>query len=374
MSATVVPLFTPKAPPAAAPQPLGLVDELRRVAAASLQKRLDTVFQRAADLLSGLAERSASADERGVVQEAQRLLQRENGAIARRFIYEVVAPFNPQAGAAEAEIEWSDDLSEERDEQITLINLASRIKQLHAARLAELRRRLTLAARSGAQPVSPQALSARGIAFALVRSLITLQVDFPTRMVLYRVFDGLMVGAMGPVYDDVLARLTRYCGAETAPAPAAADNTVLPHLSPETVRALQAVDTPYAHELLAIVHGKIVAGGSAVRQRLALAGWLADQAAQQVGDDQARLDLVTALRYPLMVAALTDSTFFSRPEHSQRLRLQAALRGTETDDTAPAPAAEASALTALRMIEALSPAEIAAFRGQLEPSTRAAAA
>ena len=349
-----------------------LIEDLRDAASASLQQLLAKMFRGTDDVLNEMSERAADAEERRLYIETMQLLHLESSVIARRFTHEVMAQFSPLSHQTRPEASVGEPHAEQLEEQVTVINLASRIKHLHAAPLADLQQRFGHAARNAGLPLSPQALSAKAICTAFAQSLRQLDMERKTRMILYRVFDRLAVAALGLMYAEVLAVLARY-GMGPAPAPGnttRADSiNALPMVSAETIRCLQraagmvstadSTEALLARELLAIVRGKIVAGGPAAMQRIVIAGNWLDAALERLLHDEAGRRRLEALRYVAIRCALTDSSFLSDAAHPLRVQLQTSSSGVDVPPVKMTGSGE-SVLAALRTMESLQAPEIAA--------------
>lgn len=377
-----VPLTGPQTAPGSA-----LLDDLRTATTEALQKLLEKMFQGADDVLYGMSERAADAVERRHCVETMRLLRMESGAITRRYLQDVVGQFNPLSRPTRPVAATEDSHAEQMEEQIAVINLSSRIKQLHALVLEDWQQRLGQAVRNTGLPLSPQALSARSLCTGFASTLRELDIERQTRLVLYRVFDQLAVGALGLVYQDVSSVLARYgIGSPRIP-PAPVTEPAVDEwsvLDANCLQALQrtietmgpaAVEVLLARELLAIARGKIVAGRHAVMQRMVLAGQVIDSALAQLPANAAARASIEALRYTAIRCALTDAGFLAETRHPLRRHLQDLQRNAGNAGTLPLPRnmAVLASLAALRMMEPLSPVDIRAFRQQVAAAPPSAA-
>jgi hypothetical protein len=380
--------------PAAAPGTL--VDELRDVVVASTAHLLEKMFRGADDVLLGLGERAASVEDQRRFIDTMRVLRMEQAAITRGFLHEIGQQFSvlsrparPEPAAVGGVYERQ---AEDMEEQVTLINMTSRLKHLHARQIGEVERRLAHAARNMGLPISPQALAPRAICKGFASSLSKLDLEFPIRMVIYGLFDRLMIGAFGLVYEDALAVLTRYgigepVSNDTAPAslPLIANAPVVADL--RTITALQrvaadtrsgdAAESALAQELLAIINGKIVPGGYAISQRIALAGQMFKDMLKLAGASESQRASADPLFYPLLKHALVDSSLFFNPAHPGRQALQRAVRALMmtaessragdfiVSHSASLQVKAAAVLPVLRMMEPFPAADIAVFQESL---------
>lgn len=382
VSATVRPLFPatttalldqPTAPPRPAAAPGALAEDLRTVTAQGLRRALETMFRGADDVLGELIERAGDAAERRRLIDVLHRLPQERGAIARRYLQEVMsqfdmpaAPVRPQAADGEAQ-------AAQIEEQIAIVNLASRIKQLHAALLAGVQGGVQKAIQQSGLMLPPQPAAPRLLCAAFSQSLVRQEFEREARMVLYRVFERLALPAFGELYADLLAVLARYGLAtpvEPPPSRPAPETSLQP--GAPTLRCLQAAaesggavvtaEHLLARELLAIVRGKIAAGGPAVLQRLALAETCVDAALAAA--DAARQPRIEALRYAAIRSAISDASFLADAAHPLRRQL---IGLAPLPETRPAPprADACTLLTSLRLMEPLPASGFASLRRAL---------
>ena len=178
-------------------------------------------------------------------------------------------------------------------------------------------------------PLSSRALSPTRFCEAFRASLDSLDLAFNTRLVLFKLFDRVVLGGLEPVYADAAAVLDRH----QIRVPAAV-STAIP-VDAQTLHALEAIcgfsstapfaDAMLANRLLDCARGRLQAGSEAVRQRLALLGqmfgeWLADPFLPV-----AFVPLIEKLRFPAVKAVLADSSFFTHSAHPVRTQLHDAV-------------------------------------------------
>ncbi|TXH05598.1 MAG: DUF1631 family protein [Nevskiaceae bacterium] len=381
VSATVRPLFPatapladqPTAPPRPASAPGALAEDLRTATAQGLRRALEAMFRGADDVLGELIERASDASERRLLIDVLHRLPQERGAIARRYLHEVMSQFDALAAPARPQPVEGEAQAAQIEEQIAVVNLASRIKQLHAAPLAGVQGGLQKAIQQSGLMLPPQLAAPRQLCVAFAQSLVRQELEREARMVLYRVFERLALPAFGELYADLLAVLARYgLAAPAAPSPVQPVPEDPPLPGAPTLRCLQAAaesggavvtaEHLLARELLAIVRGKIAAGGPAVLQRLALAETCVDAALAAA--DASRHPRIEALRYAAIRSAISDAGFLSNAAHPLRRQL-AGLAPLPETRSAPPRADACTILTSLRLMEPLPASGFASLRRAL---------
>lgn len=345
MTATVHPLF-PIAPPksALAGAPTHpLVEELQRNALGALEELLARMFDHADDLLFEMGEKSGGDAERRRYFDTMRVLRWDRGKISEAFSDSLKRGFAPEPERPRAAQEFDlESLSiqptEELEEKIAVTNMAAKAEGLFKNLIWELERRLENAARQHGVPVSPRALSPTRICEAFGQGAAALETDFQIKLVVYKLFERVVIRELGPVYAAALELLDRHGIRLAHQAPqektkaASPDGTaVQSHAQLQELlqrygiepSALARASQPAAAELAAVLQSLLaqpsgLAALQASSQRLALASRLFDEVLAEPLLPQPLRPALETLRYPIYQSALTDTSFFTNPTHPLR--------------------------------------------------------
>ena len=220
MTATVHPLFTGspqgRGEQAAAPVPSHpLVAELREVALAVLDELVRRMFDSADDVLFEMGEKSSTDEERRRYFDTMRVLRLDRGKVGVAFADDLTRGFAPVVIARNAKFEFDiDSLSiqptEELEEKIAVTNMAAKAEGLYKNPIWELERHLDFAARELGVPVSPLALGPGRICEAFGKAIAVLDTEFQVKLVIYKLFDRIVISELGEVYDAALQVLERH--------------------------------------------------------------------------------------------------------------------------------------------------------------------
>lgn len=199
--------------------------ELRARACSLLGERLQTMFEGADDLLFEMSERALNNDERRVYFDTMRVVRLERPQLAQAFERELARCFEPDyrpnaPRQALDQIDFSHlalQDSETLEQSIAVANMESKAESLYRNHLWELERRLEALVRLAGAPISPRAFAPAGLCQAFRSATDVLSVGFDIRLVIYKLFDRLVIGDLGPVYAEAL-RLLEHHGVQPLPA------------------------------------------------------------------------------------------------------------------------------------------------------------
>lgn len=341
MSATVYKLFDLPLPEQAQPEQTAaprpkqghpLVEDLQRAVQAALDERLNALFHSADDYLFSLSEKAGTELERRAYFDTMRILRLEQARIIRSFAQEISRSFKFSAPVAGETMELDRMAllpTEELEENIALSRMGSKAKTQHKTQLQDIEQRLERLVRGMELPLSSRALSPTRFCEAFRSCLDHLDLEFSTRLVLFKLFDRVVLGGLEAVYAAAAEVLDRH--QVGTPRPSLSCIAV----DAQTLRALEGIcgfsstalfaDAMLANRLLECARGRLQAGSDAVNLRLALLGqmfgeWLADPFLPA-----AFAPLIENLRFPAIKAALADGSFFTHSGHPVRTQLQDAV-------------------------------------------------
>src|SRR5882757_3890343 len=398
MTATVHPLFSGspqgRGEQTAAPVPSHpLVAELREVALAVLDELVRRMFDSADDVTRGFA---------------------------------------PVVAARNSKYEFDlDSLSiqptEELEEKIAVTNMAAKAEGLYKTPIWELERHLDFAVRELGVPVSPLALGPGRICEAFGKATAVLDTEFQVKLVIYKLFDRVVINELEKVYIAALQVLERHGVSPSrrvqAPLPLPEEEAELqpPGFPPqggagyygpggnqshgqqgyaqaqELLRrygldqaSVQRASNPMGAELAGLLQTLIASASSpavqASTQRLSLAGRMFDDLMAEPMLPEPLRPALEKLRYPVYKTALSDPSFFANQAHPLRKLLSDMVElavSAQTSESAQSQLREtmrtASALQtgpalvadALNSAQPVPEGEVEGFLTQMREQTRA---
>jgi uncharacterized protein DUF1631 len=384
MTATVLPLFPKPGPGADQSLPHPLVAELRTAVMDVLEELTRRMFDSADDMLFEMGEKSPNDAERRRYFDTMRVLRLDQTKVAHGFAEDLAKGFAPGAArrtVGEQEFDL-DSLSiqptEELEEKIAITNMAAKAEGLFKSMIWEVERRLEWAAQQMGVPISPMALSPGRICEAFGKGTSLLETDFQIKLVVYKLFDRVVILDLDQMYRAALELLDRHgvgmqrrqqgeegqpasagpglAGAASAMAEAAAAAAGLsPGMpagasmqNPEFLRrhhldpaSLQRSGNPLATELAGLLQSMVSASSApaalASSQRLSLAGRMFDDILAEPMLPEPLRPAIEKLRYPVYRTALTDPNFFANQAHPLRRLLADLLEqavSAQTSETA----------------------------------------
>ncbi|MDB5976733.1 MAG: hypothetical protein JWR07_3493 [Nevskia sp.] len=442
MTATVHPLFSgspqERGEQTVAPVPSHpLVAELREVALSVLDELVRRMFDSADDVLFEMGEKSSTDDERRRYFDTMRVLRLDRGKVGIAFADDLTRGFAPVVAPRHSKFEFDlDSLSiqptEELEEKIAVTNMAAKAEGLYKNPIWELERHLDFAVRELGVPVSPLALGPGRICDAFGKATGVLDTEFQVKLVIYKLFDRVVINELGKVYIAALEVLERHGVSPSrrtqASSPLPEEEAELPPPLPgypphtphggspgygqgagnqpygqgyaqaqELLRrysldqaSVQRASNPVGAELAGLLQTLITGASSpavqASTQRLSLAGRMFDDLMAEPMLPEPLRPALEKLRYPVYKTALSDPSFFANQAHPLRKLLSDMVElavSAQTSESAQAQLREtmrtASALQtgpalvadALNSAQPVPEGEVEGFLNQMREQTRA---
>lgn len=379
MTATVHPLFSGspqgRGEQTVAPVPSHpLVAELREVALGVLDELVRRMFDSADDVLFEMGEKSSTDDERRRYFDTMRVLRLDRGKVGIAFADDLTRGFAPVVAPRNSKLEFDlDSLSiqptEELEEKIAVTNMAAKAEGLYKNPIWELERHLDFAVRELGVPISPLALGPGRICDAFGKATAVLDTEFQVKLVIYKLFDRVVINDLGKVYTAALEVLERHGvnplrrssppplppmdeAEMVSPAPFQPPGGAAGSYAPpgsgqgygqgqpyaqgqayaqaqELLRrysldqaSVQRASNPVGAELAGLLQTLISGASSpavqASTQRLSLAGRMFDDLMAEPMLPEPLRPVLEKLRYPVYKTALSDPSFFANQAHPLR--------------------------------------------------------
>lgn len=199
---------TSDTPPQGAGNPI--VSALHQMAVSVLGEQLRQMFEKADDILFDSAEKARGGEEQRLYLDTMRIVRVQRSKIIEAFQDSLTAALSRITEPEEPEKEdvadvndisqWSLQDGDALEERIAVSNMESKASTLHAHELVELQRRLSRLAELSGGSMSPDAMSPARIIHAFQSSVRDLQIDFPIKLVIYKLFDRVVVGRLSEVF------------------------------------------------------------------------------------------------------------------------------------------------------------------------------
>ena len=203
--------------PKAAEATLHLVETLRTQVVETLHERLDIMFDGADDLLFEFAERAGNNEDRRLFFDTMRAVRLGRRSMISLFSERFLASFGapvaasvvpPGARITEEQLSLQKNESVELD--IAVSNMASKAEGLYKTTLWDISGRLKALVEDYHAPMSAEAVSPLAICRAFRASAETLKVDFDVELVVFKLFDRLVISELGDLYFKVLNFLKQH--------------------------------------------------------------------------------------------------------------------------------------------------------------------
>ncbi|MEQ1437795.1 DUF1631 family protein [Fontimonas sp. SYSU GA230001] len=185
-----------------------IVSALHQMAVSVLSEQLREMFEKADDILFDSAEKARASDEQRLYLDTMRIVRVQRNKIVQAFQEALQAAL---AGIGEDEAEnaagrlddmsqWSLEDGDVLEERIAVNNMQAKASSLYAHELVELQRRIARLAEMTGAGLSPESMSPQRIIHAFQNSMRDLPVDFPIKLVIYKLFDRVVVGRLSEVF------------------------------------------------------------------------------------------------------------------------------------------------------------------------------
>lgn len=208
MAGTPGPATQQDSTPNAARNPI--VSALHDMAVSVLGDQLRAMFEKADDILFDSAEKARSNDEQRLYLDTMRIVRVQRAQILKAFresLEKALAQVGDEDGTSSqpddvADMsQWSLQDGDVLEERLAVSNMETKAASLHANELVELQRRLARLSDITGGGLSPEAMAPARIIRAFQQSVHDLQVDFPIKLVIYKLFDRVVVGGMSEMFS-----------------------------------------------------------------------------------------------------------------------------------------------------------------------------
>lgn len=189
---------------------LRLLDELKALAADVLGRGLERMFDGADDMLFEMARRASNNKDQRVYFDTMRVVRLGRPKIGKVFREQIVAGFDParpEEAQAAHEISYENlTLQESRalEESIAVSSMTAKAEGLYATLLFELGRRFEWLVKARQAPLATDCLSPATISAAFRHSAEALDVEFDVELVIFKLFDRLVISELGELYTRAL--------------------------------------------------------------------------------------------------------------------------------------------------------------------------
>ena len=188
-----------------------MVETLRAQVVETLRERLNVMFDGADDLLFEFAERATNNQDRRLFFDTMRAVRlgRKNMATQFSDIYiasfglpsvQGVAPVKPVVEEQELSLQKDDAL----DLDIAVQNMATKAEGLYKSTLWEINGRLKSLIEDLHAPMSPEAMAPATICMAFRKAAETLNVGHDVELVVFKLFDRLVISELADLYIKIL--------------------------------------------------------------------------------------------------------------------------------------------------------------------------
>ena len=185
------------------------------MASTVLGEQLREMFEKADDVLFDSAEKARNGSEQQLYIDTMRTVRMQRSKIMDAFRTSLrdalsrITADEAKSGEADDISKWSLMDREAVEEMIAVRNMETKATSLHSHELVELQRRLQRLADMTGGGLSPDAMSPVRIIRSFQSSIQGLDVDFPIKLVIFKLFDRLVVGRLSEVIvgaNQLLAR------------------------------------------------------------------------------------------------------------------------------------------------------------------------
>lgn len=192
----------------AAPAPRNpIVVALNQMMVSVLGEQVREMFDRADDILFDSAEKAQAAEEQRLFMDTMRTLRLQRARIIEHFGHTLEDALSGVDGAPVEERADVDDISQwslqdgdALEERLAVSSMETKATSMHAHELGELKRRLaTLSALVGGA-LDDEAMSPGRIIHAFQGSMKNLTVDFPSKLVIYKLFDRVVLSRLSELF------------------------------------------------------------------------------------------------------------------------------------------------------------------------------
>jgi hypothetical protein len=185
-----------------------LMTALEQMASTLITAQLGNMFENADDVLFEMADKARIGTEKQTFLDTMRTVRLERPRIIKAFkeaLHDALSRREADARSAEVDLDdlekWTLQESSDLEEKIAVQNMDSKAASMYAEQLKELEQRLERLSEDTQGAVSPKALCPGRILDAFRQSMRGLEVQLPIKLVIYKLFDRVVVSNMGQVFS-----------------------------------------------------------------------------------------------------------------------------------------------------------------------------
>lgn len=181
---------------------------LLQMAVNVLDAQLREMFDRADDILFDFAGKASTTDEQRLYMDTMRTVRLQRAKIVELFQGSIEKAFSqadeagsaPDAAPADDMSQWSVESHDASEERLAVSNMESKAASAHAQELVELKRRLANLSDLAGGVISDEAMSPGRIIRSFQDSMHDLPVEFPTKLVIYKLFDRMVLSRLTDLF------------------------------------------------------------------------------------------------------------------------------------------------------------------------------
>jgi hypothetical protein len=232
-----------------------IVSALHEMAASVLTEQLREMFEKADDILFDSAEKARNGSEQQLYYDTMRTVRIQRAKIMTSFrasLHEALLQISKdEEQGSDTSLDSSKMALMDREtveEMIAVRNMETKASSLHSHELVELQRRLARLADMTDGGLSPEGMSPARIIRAFQNSVHGLSVDFPIKLVIFKLFDRLVVGRLSEVIAAANQLLARHGVEQKSGAPRQQTRSLGNKPTPPSKPSAPAGDGPAAGE------------------------------------------------------------------------------------------------------------------------------
>lgn len=205
-------------------KPESLVRALEQYMSSVVSDQLTAMLDSADEILFEMAEKAGNGADQRLYFDALRVIRIERARMLRSFqdnLQHAFADSRTERAAAGIDLDdvdsWSVQGSDETEEGVAVANLESKAASMYQKELYELENRLETMAEKSPNSVSPKLVAPAKIFDAFRHTMKGLEVEFPIKLVIYRLAERSLLGNLGQVYTGANQMLAQHGYAPASP-------------------------------------------------------------------------------------------------------------------------------------------------------------
>jgi len=202
--------------PAAAAE---VLRELRGLVLRGLSERMGRMFNGADDLLFEMSEKAQNNEQQRIYFDTMRALRLGRASISEHYETCILESFaqQPPSQPGDADTDAGhldlDNLSllesDELEESLAISNMADKAEGIYKNAMTELERRFEWLAHHSEVRIPAMAIAPVGFCNAFRSSIKLVDCEFSIKLVLYKLYERMVLGDLMPLYADILVLLDR---------------------------------------------------------------------------------------------------------------------------------------------------------------------